>query len=319
LRPTTGRGDRGEVEIIPSDEVEEATKNDLNMPYFDALKTSKMLKFAESAPPPGVMVRARITVNRGVFTEYTFSIETADERNVIPVMKTQRKKTSTSAQYSINMLTDNRSYIKFGRLNSNFTRTKYTLMGNLNEDESADLAGFSENSDFWENANKNDKDDKKNTKNKSRQSSMSDSSKNDRPIKKYFDLEYFNKVFGRSKPKDILLDLTVAQSGGDLLRSERKGSGVSSSSSIRKNKHMMLVTKKPEYDPETKTFRLDFDGRVKLPSASNVQLVDEKKPNSESVLLQLGKCDSKSYAIDYQYPFTAFSAFGFAISCLSRG
>jgi hypothetical protein len=59
------------VEIVPAGE-SHATRNDLSMPYFDALKTSKMLEFAESTPPPGLIVRACITVNRGVFTEYTF-------------------------------------------------------------------------------------------------------------------------------------------------------------------------------------------------------------------------------------------------------
>jgi hypothetical protein len=243
-------------------------------------------------------------------------------------MKTQRKKTSASVQYSINMLTETDSYFKFGRLNSNFTRTKYILMGNFNGTDSSEGGGassdaFNDSSDFFDNAK--EETNRKERKHSNLISSMSDSSNNEHhQIRKYFDLEYFNKVFGRSKPKDILLDLTLnnPQSGIDELRTatERKSSAISTSFSIRRNKHVMLVTKKAEYDSETKTFRLDFDGRVKLPSTSNVQMVDEKKPNAaEGVLLQLGKCDSKTYAVDYQYPFTAFAAFGFAISCLSRG
>ncbi len=125
-------------------------------------------------------------------------------------------------------------------------------------------------------------------------------------------MEYFNKVFGESKPKDIILDLTV-NSVNDMKNRELRRR---ESTFRRVNKHLTLVTKKAEYDRATKTYRLDFEGRAKLPSTSNVQIVDEQY--TDEVLLQLGHMESKTYALDYKYPFCAFSAFGVAISCLSR-
>jgi hypothetical protein len=172
--------------------------------------------------------------------------------------------------------------------------------------------------DFFENTNDNN-----GIKGEGNDGSMTDRPKSGggNLPRKYFELEYFNKVFGRSKPKEILLDLTVsnASSGGgadDSVALEPRGRPLTSTS-LRRNKHFTLVTKKPEFDKESKTYRLDFDGRVHLPSSSNVQLVEER--DTDSVILQLGKFDNKTYSVDFQYPFNAFAAFGFAISCLSRG
>ena len=120
----------------------------------------------------------------------------------------------------------------------------------------------------------------------------------------YFDLEYNNKVIGRSKPKDINLNLNVCK------RSKHEDADA-------QFKHKHLNTKKPTFDTKTKTYKLDFKGRAKLPSTNNLQIIDEANDPAE-ILLQLGKMKSKHYSLDFSYPFCAFTAFGLAISCLSR-
>ncbi len=77
-----------------------------------------------------------------------------------------------------------------------------------------------------------------------------------------------------------------------------------------------LTTKKPIYDPKTRTYRLKFEGRVKMPSSNNLQLVQDSNP--EEILFQIGKLKTKCYSCDFKYPLCAINAFGLAVTCLSR-
>jgi hypothetical protein len=123
---TDGDVKAADTEVLPEG-VQEASRNDLSLDYFNPMYMGNMLRFAELTPPQGVMVRACITVHRGVFAEYTFNIESANgsvNNKLIPIMRTQRKKSSANVQYAINMLTDTGKYVRYGHLNSNFTRTK---------------------------------------------------------------------------------------------------------------------------------------------------------------------------------------------------
>ena len=122
----------------------------------------------------------------------------------------------------------------------------------------------------------------------------------------YFQLEYTNKVIGRSKPKQFSLDL-------EMPMQHNKRANKSFDAQYR---HKTMRSKKPEYDSKSKTFKLDFKGRAKLPSTNNVQIVDEN--DTKTLVMQLGKMKSKNYSLDFSYPFCPFTAFGVAISCLSR-
>ncbi|KAL7484977.1 hypothetical protein ACHAW6_010579 [Cyclotella cf. meneghiniana] len=56
-------------------------------------------------------------------------------------------------------------------------------------------------------------------------------------------------------------------------------------------------------------YRLNFSGRVLIPSVKNMQLENEQG----EILLQFGKVDDQRFHLDYRAPFTAFSAFGAAL------
>jgi hypothetical protein len=79
---------------------------------------------------------------------------------------------------------------------------------------------------------------------------------------------------------------------------------------------MTMVTKKAEYDEQTKKHQQDFRGRACMPSTNNILLLEQN--NADNVLFLLGKIEKKEYYCDFTYPFSAFSAFGLAASCLSR-
>ena len=87
-------------------------------------------------------------------------------------------------------------------------------------------------------------------------------------------------------------------------------------SSQRQQQYINLVTKNAEWDHETKAYYLEFEGRAEEPSINNLQIVDGS--SKQNVVLQLGKMNSKCFCLDYKYPFNAFTAFGLAVSCLSR-
>ena len=274
--------------------------NDLSLSYFNLMRSGDMTSFAaDICPPPNTMIRAKVFLEKGFFNEYTFFIENPKGKDV-PVMSTRRKKSSTNLSYWFNILNQTGPLLKFGKLSSNFTRSKYFLIGHIKEGKE-DAADFNEADEPEQGGNRNRR--------RSITNSEASSRTNSNLIRKYFDLEIINKIFGQSKPKEISMDLCVPNE--DRLNTNL-------SQSLRKtNKRIKLVTRKPDYDPSTKKFLLDFDGRAKLPSTSNLQIIEEEK--NDEILLQLGKFDQQNYSLDFCQPFTAFSAFGFAVACLSRG
>lgn len=122
-----------------------------------------------------------------------------------------------------------------------------------------------------------------------------------------FELTYSNRVIADDKPKDIKLKLKLDK---NEVEKDRKGDG---------ELIKWLVSKKPELDKKTKTYRLDFKGRAQLPSTSNLQLVLDGDSDSAVPVFQLGKLDKNEFAMDFSYPLTFFTAFGMALAALSRG
>mmetsp|Transcript_22950 Transcript_22950/g.48189 ORF Transcript_22950/g.48189 Transcript_22950/m.48189 type:complete len:278 (-) Transcript_22950:1849-2682(-) len=77
----------------------------------------------------------------------------------------------------------------------------------------------------------------------------------------------------------------------------------------RHNNLLALQTKAPVFTANR--YRLDFNGRVLVPSVKNMQLMNEQG----EILLQFGKVDKKGrFHLDYKAPFTAFSALGAALA-----
>lgn len=72
----------------------------------------------------------------------------------------------------------------------------------------------------------------------------------------------------------------------------------------------VLETKAPHF--ENGNYRLNFKGRVSLPSVKNFQLVS---PNDTSdVVLQFGKVNDDKFHLDFKAPLNAFQAFSLAIT-----
>lgn len=143
------------------------------------------------------------------------------------------------------------------------------------------------------------------------------------------------------KPKDLFAEIVLFdKSKPDKETKENSQDSLGIMFHRNSKSSMTVTTKKPFLDPLTKTYRLKFQGsislfflyifsntkpkltctnilgRVKVSSSNNIQLVNESEP--DEILFQLGKLKTKCYSCDFRYPFCALSAFGMALTCLSR-
>lgn len=78
--------------------------------------------------------------------------------------------------------------------------------------------------------------------------------------------------------------------------------------SVDKNLHY-YVTKDPVF--ENGNYRLNFNGRVSLPSVKNFQMVSPD--NIDDVVCQFGKVNEDVFHLDYKYPFNAVQALSLAL------
>jgi Tub family len=72
----------------------------------------------------------------------------------------------------------------------------------------------------------------------------------------------------------------------------------------------MFETKEPVFI--NGNFRLNFHGRVSVPSVKNFQLISED--DIDTVVCQFGKVDDNRFHLDFRSPFNAFQAFALALS-----
>ena len=84
-----------------------------------------------------------------------------------------------------------------------------------------------------------------------------------------------------------------------------------------------LENKPPRYDKYTKTYILDFKGRVTVASVKNFQLVLERKKVGlfggdrtieRKTVLQFGKVGADKFTMDFRHPMSPLQAFGIVLS-----
>jgi hypothetical protein len=73
-----------------------------------------------------------------------------------------------------------------------------------------------------------------------------------------------------------------------------------------------LFNKVPQWNDETQSFVLNFNGRVSLASVKNFQIVHNM--DLEHIALQFGRIAVNEFSLDVQYPFSLLQAFGIALT-----
>jgi hypothetical protein len=73
-----------------------------------------------------------------------------------------------------------------------------------------------------------------------------------------------------------------------------------------------LCNKVPQWNDETQSFVLNFNGRVSLASVKNFQIVHNM--DLEHIALQFGRVALNEFSLDVQYPFSLFQAFAISLT-----
>ena len=81
---------------------------------------------------------------------------------------------------------------------------------------------------------------------------------------------------------------------------------------------VVLVSKSPSWDPALKHSKLDFQGRITMPSTKNFQLVEEGE-STQRVVMQFGRVGKEAFNMDYIAPLSALQAFGIALTVFRAG
>ncbi|KAI9202859.1 uncharacterized protein BJ171DRAFT_162849 [Polychytrium aggregatum] len=98
-----------------------------------------------------------------------------------------------------------------------------------------------------------------------------------------------------SKDKEVLLSLIKSDAKKDLV---------------------MLHNKPPQWNDETHSYVLSFDGRVTVASVKNFQIVHDH--DLDYIVMQFGRVSSNRFNLDIQYPLSPIQGFLIAISSFDR-
>jgi len=78
-----------------------------------------------------------------------------------------------------------------------------------------------------------------------------------------------------------------------------------------------LLNKPPTWNPKKRAYTLGFQGRVKVSSVKNFQLVDAlRDPKHDHVLMQHGRVNQVQFSMDTHHPLSLLQSFAFALSSL---
>ncbi|KAJ3050422.1 hypothetical protein HK097_008618 [Rhizophlyctis rosea] len=75
---------------------------------------------------------------------------------------------------------------------------------------------------------------------------------------------------------------------------------------------LTVYNKAPQWNEETGSFVLNFNGRVTLASVKNFQVVHDN--DLDYIILQFGRVSEDTFTIDFAYPMSPLQAFGIALT-----
>jgi len=81
------------------------------------------------------------------------------------------------------------------------------------------------------------------------------------------------------------------------------------------NNIVKYIPREPKWSDKHNAYVLHyFNGRIQKPSSKNFQLIEEGK--DDDVILQFGRIDDQTFAMDFKYPLSPLQAFGICLSSL---
>ncbi|KAI9502413.1 tubby C-terminal-like domain-containing protein [Coemansia spiralis] len=79
---------------------------------------------------------------------------------------------------------------------------------------------------------------------------------------------------------------------------------------------IVLENKLPKWNTNSRSYTLDFHGRVTVSSSKNFQLIN--LDDDEYVVVQFGKVGDDTYSLDFRFPMSPVMAFGIVLTSLVR-
>jgi len=130
---------------------------------------------------------------------------------------------------------------------------------------------------------------------------------------------YEQNMFGFKGPRRIGVVVPGMTLEGERVVLKRKDSHDSIVSRLKNNATANLIkmeNKSPQWNEESGSYVLNFQGRVTKPSIKNFQIVHET--NINYIVLQFGRIDDHDFTLDFRHPLCPLQAFGVALSCFDR-
>jgi hypothetical protein len=116
-------------------------------------------------------------------------------------------------------------------------------------------------------------------------------------------VSYTPNIFFDAKDRAITVQLHARGSYG-LTSNEERDAGAA----------VALKNKEPVWNEEHQCYILSFNGRAKMPSAKNFQLIDPQNP--AAVVFQLGKYSDNMFTVDVRWPLSLLEGFAIALTSL---
>jgi tubby-related protein 1 len=250
-------------------------------------KSRSSLEFILTPPPQGQIVNCRIVCRKGLFTDYYFYLElptfvkSSNPNKLKLLMKAYRRVASAKSYYLIDAATNTEDVVETTSNNQTETTVGLQTTENTNNQSGLNCARIVSNIN------------RKKFKLDLNKSSMSHLERN------ILNIQFKSTL---NEPRKICADAFLCS--GNAINAEQ-------------NKvTYFLKNRQPYFDMVKKRFVLKYNGRAKLSSKNNFQIVDESSP--DDIIMQLGKVETCIYNCDYAFPLCAVQAFGFAMASFCR-
>ncbi|KAJ1914464.1 hypothetical protein IWQ60_008797 [Tieghemiomyces parasiticus] len=126
---------------------------------------------------------------------------------------------------------------------------------------------------------------------------------------------YDPNILGFKGPRKMTLILPALSFDGTPLPFQPRPNAPSLITSYRNMYNpdlLVLHNKPPQWNVDTQSYVLNFNGRVTVSSVKNFQVVNDH--DFDYVILQFGRVLEDAFTLDFQYPITPLQAFGIALS-----
>ncbi|KAJ3311505.1 SAM domain and HD [Boothiomyces sp. JEL0838] len=128
-------------------------------------------------------------------------------------------------------------------------------------------------------------------------------------------VQYDSSILGPRGPRRIKVIIPALENGkpvAPLPEEEKMTLSERIADGNDQQRYLVLKNKPPQWNVDTNSFVLDFQGRVSVSSVKNFQIIHDN--DLDYISLQFGRIDKDKFTIDVQYPFTLLQGFGIALT-----